>query len=498
MGNVNSLWSPRFAKTKPEADKIPKYNESGKLTSNTASSSDSGDIVVNKDYLNSEINPLKDGSAIKKISLNQLDGTLSLDGEVTGSALLTPNNTSLNNAKITITTSLNNNATIDKDISSNDSDYQVANKKYVLDNRISYRSTSTSSTSNHRILFSSNTSPSKGDVVLYDTKLNYIPKTGTLKADVIQVNNIKFNTKQIPFNERDVTIRHSTVDNPYSNNPAVIDYLIIDAANKSGLILRSDDIMRLESEKGGVAVLGTKSTIRSRSHNPNTGELYGDGGTAAALLHYGGTVFNNEDNVLSNVVAAHVNETTQDSQGNYIKTGIKGGLVRLQAWDNSVVNADGTTGKEGSTFSARRAYFDMYGYDDGSNNGSSIYISAGTTFFSGIIKNGNGSVTYHSSDRSVKENINKYDTSIAYDTIKDIPIYTFTYKTDNDKSDVYDRTTIGTTIENMPNELICKDGTMYDTVGSGFMTMAALQEAQKKIEALELKVKELEDKLNGN
>lgn len=101
------------------------------------------------------------------------------------------------------------------------------------------------------------------------------------------------------------------------------------------------------------------------------------------------------------------------------------------------------------------------------------------------------------SDREHKEEINPYNIDQAYEQLKDMPMYTFTFKHDQ-----FVDHNIGTMIDYMPidmldtsrgeNESIGRVDT-YSVNNAIFFAMAALQSAQNKIERLEQRIEVLEN-----
>jgi hypothetical protein len=103
------------------------------------------------------------------------------------------------------------------------------------------------------------------------------------------------------------------------------------------------------------------------------------------------------------------------------------------------------------------------------------------------------------SNRSSKENINIFDEETAYEQIKDIPIYTFSFEHDS-----YVDHNIGTMIEYMPVEMLetgkeiyVKPGEekMYSINNAIFYLMAGFKVAQRKIEDLEEENRDLKSRL---
>ena len=94
--------------------------------------------------IRSELLSVEEGSLIEKIEVCQLNGEIELTGDIVGNTTLVADNTCLTDPdssshgeshKIVLEASLSSDATIDKDITAEDEDYQVVNKKYV-DNAI--------------------------------------------------------------------------------------------------------------------------------------------------------------------------------------------------------------------------------------------------------------------------------------------------------------------------------------------------------------------------
>lgn len=101
------------------------------------------------------------------------------------------------------------------------------------------------------------------------------------------------------------------------------------------------------------------------------------------------------------------------------------------------------------------------------------------------------------STRSVKENIEMYNTNQAYDELKNLPLYTFRYKSSPDKG----MRTIGTMIDYMPIETMhvngFEDGSVYNLNSIIFWHIGASQVMQKKIEDLENQIKNLQEVINN-
>lgn len=97
------------------------------------------------------------------------------------------------------------------------------------------------------------------------------------------------------------------------------------------------------------------------------------------------------------------------------------------------------------------------------------------------------------SDRNLKENISLYDYDLAYEQLKDLPIYTYTMK----KSESYTQK-IGAMIQDMPIELLMRkeNSIEYLPFSTIFFNMAVTKKLQEKIESLEKRILELEG-LNG-
>lgn len=115
-----------------------------------------------------------------------------------------------------------------------------------------------------------------------------------------------------------------------------------------------------------------------------------------------------------------------------------------------------------------------------------------------------------SSERYLKENIQTYNTEQAYEELKDIPFYSYKFIDENNT-----RLKIGTMIDYMPSETIFNDESInrrsYDMQNLIFWDIAATQVIQQKLEEtiqekeilqnrldiLEQKFLEMEEKLNG-
>lgn len=121
------------------------------------------------------------------------------------------------------------------------------------------------------------------------------------------------------------------------------------------------------------------------------------------------------------------------------------------------------------------------------------------------------------SSRTRKELIRLYDTESAYDTVKDTQIYSFRFKAEEIKDDEVELLkntlgrepteeelnpvhtnyyNLGVMADQAPLEILntyTADDTHINIDNSIFLTMAALQHAQKRIEILEQRVEELEN-----
>ena len=100
------------------------------------------------------------------------------------------------------------------------------------------------------------------------------------------------------------------------------------------------------------------------------------------------------------------------------------------------------------------------------------------------------------SKREIKEDINMYNTELAYEELKTLPIYTYFYK---DVSSATNNMSIGTMIDYIPAEAMLttpNDNDYYNTSSMIFWSIAASQVMQSKLEALISKVEELEAKIN--
>lgn len=112
------------------------------------------------------------------------------------------------------------------------------------------------------------------------------------------------------------------------------------------------------------------------------------------------------------------------------------------------------------------------------------------------------------SSRDRKELIRMFDTERAYDTVKDTLIYSFKYKTEHDPEEIAKMEALGREVhdtnwfnlgvmaDQAPLEILntyTADDTHINIDNSIFLTMAALQHAQERIEILEQRVEELEN-----
>lgn len=91
------------------------------------------------------------------------------------------------------------------------------------------------------------------------------------------------------------------------------------------------------------------------------------------------------------------------------------------------------------------------------------------------------------SKREMKKNIKLFDDETAYETIKNIPIYTYNY-IDSDE------TTLGSMLDELPIECINEQGEGVDLYAYNSYCISALKVAIKKIEELERKIETLENK----
>lgn len=102
----------------------------------------------------------------------------------------------------------------------------------------------------------------------------------------------------------------------------------------------------------------------------------------------------------------------------------------------------------------------------------------------------------NSSIRKLKTNIKTYNIDQAYEELRSIPLYTYQYTGDGDSS----RTTfLGTMIDYLPNEVIAitptNDGTFFEPTSLTYWNIASTKVAQNKIDELELKIQELEERI---
>lgn len=103
---------------------------------------------------------------------------------------------------------------------------------------------------------------------------------------------------------------------------------------------------------------------------------------------------------------------------------------------------------------------------------------------------------FNVSQRELKEDISLYDTEIAYEELKHLPIYTFFYK----NSPLATRNmSIGTMIDYIPTEasmVTPNDNECFNPISMVFWNIAASQTMQSKLEDLITKVNELEEKIS--
>ena len=96
-----------------------------------------------------------------------------------------------------------------------------------------------------------------------------------------------------------------------------------------------------------------------------------------------------------------------------------------------------------------------------------------------------------SSQREMKENIKKFDDNIAYNSIKDIPIYTYNYKKyDNDGNyvGIDSENMLGSIIDELPIECINEKAHGVDLYAYTSYCISALKKAIEKIEILEKEI----------
>lgn len=120
---------------------------------------------------------------------------------------------------------------------------------------------------------------------------------------------------------------------------------------------------------------------------------------------------------------------------------------------------------------------------------------------------------HYSSERYLKNNIQMYNTNQAYDELKTLPIFTFNYRQKNEKETADLK--LGTMIDYIPAEVMAQDrayeNRAYEIGNLLFWDIAATQVIQQKLEetiqekeilqnrldVLEQKFLEMEEKLNG-
>ena len=93
------------------------------------------------------------------------------------------------------------------------------------------------------------------------------------------------------------------------------------------------------------------------------------------------------------------------------------------------------------------------------------------------------------SKREMKENIKLFNDETAYESIKNIPIYTYNYIDGNGEN------MLGSMLDELPKECINEQGEGVDLYAYTSYCFSALKVAIKKIEELESKIEELENKI---